>query len=125
MIYSVNYDTRFSAKTNLGFRIGLGLVPADGVFAFLPIQLNYVSSGKHSLELGAGITGRNSIGQLLNGRQFSGLDDAAIYQTITLAYRFKNTKRLKFRLGFTAMINADFDFPWHTFYPTISFGRPF
>ena len=58
-IYSVNYDNRFSPKTKLRFRVGLGLLPIDGVFFVLPAQLNYVSSRDHGVEIGVGSTHAN------------------------------------------------------------------
>lgn len=123
--YSVNYDTRFSLNSKLGFRVGLSVLPSDGVFLLVPLQLNYVSGREHGIEFGAGLTAINSIGQLLNGQQFSGHDDAGVYPNITLAYRFKTTKSLKFRAGFTSLIGADFAPPLNFFWPTLSIGHQF
>lgn len=123
--YSVNYDTRFSAKTKLGFRIGLAIAPGNGAILVIPAQINYVSAGDHGIEVGVGATGFNSIGQLINGRQFSGLDDSGFTPTITLAYRFKTEKKFKFRAGFTALTDFGLGFPWSVFWPTLSIGRQF
>ena len=124
-IYSVNYDNRFSSKTKLGFRIGLGILPVSGGILFVPAQINYVSRGTQGIEVGVGATGVNSIGQLLNGRKFSGLDDSDWSPTITLAYRFQTKKSQTVRLGFTALTDFGLQFPWSIFMPTLSIGRQF
>ena len=105
--YSINYDTRFSSKSKLGFRLGLSVLPTGNIILLAPLQLNYVSGREHGIEFGAGVTAINSIGQLFNGQQLSGHDDAEVYPNISLAYRFKTAKSLKFRAGITALIGAD------------------
>lgn len=126
LIYSVNLDSRFSSKTNLGFRVGLGIFQDDRTFFFAPIQINYVTAGEYGIEIGAGLTVVNSVQQLRNGGQlFSGIDDSGLYTSVTLAYRFQTTKPLNFRVGITTLLNADLTFPWSIFYPTLSVGHQF
>lgn len=124
-IYSVNIDSRFSAKTNLGFRLGLGILPVEGYFLVAPLQINYVSAREYGFEIGTGFTLANSLTQLFNGQQFSGHDDSAIYPTITLAYRFQTIKPLNFRVGITSFLTSGLDFPLNVFYPTLSIGYQF
>lgn len=56
LVYSVNYETRFSAKTGgLGGRVGIGYV---GDWLAVPLQINYLIGKKDSnkfFEIGGGI----------------------------------------------------------------------
>ena len=58
LIYSLNYEHHFGNEiTGFGVRIGAGYNPWDGSnFFSIPIGANYlIGTGKHHLELGAGI----------------------------------------------------------------------
>lgn len=124
-VYSVNLDNRFSDKTKLGYRIGLSLFPSEkGTYLVVPLQINYVSSGDHAIEIGVGISGYNTLAQIFNGRQFSGLDNKGSTPTVTIAYRYKNNESLSFRVGFTST-QFGLEFPWNVFWPTLSIGRQF
>lgn len=119
--YSVNYDNRFSAKTKLGYRVGLALVSGDGLFILTPIQINYVSSRDYGIEFGVGVTPYIPI-----RRKFPrSSGDAGLSPTITLAYRFKTKKLINFRAGFTTLTDAGLAFPLNIFWPTLSIGRQF
>lgn len=118
--YSINYDTRFSAKTKLGFRVGFSFLPGFESFFYLPVQINYVSSGSHGIEVGVGVTVSNEV-----KRFFARFGDDTLLQTVTLAYRFPTKKSFKFRLGFTSFTNAGAGSPGSLFWPTASIGYQF
>lgn len=65
IIYSLNYDTRFSKRQNgIGGRIGAGFTPIGGGMLFsMPIMVNYLTGKKNGHfegGIGAAYAGRNS-----------------------------------------------------------------
>ena len=101
IIYSFNYDGRFSKYENgLGFRVGVGgaSVDGDGYFA-LPVQINYLlgSKGKY-FEVGGGVTYAPGLDLFGNG--------ANSYGTLTFGFRKQpvGKKGFTFRAAFTPII---------------------
>lgn len=111
IIYSVNYDGRFSKYENgLGMRVGIGgaSVDGDGYFA-VPVQVNYLAGAKGQyLEVGAGFTYVSS--------SFSDFfDDSRNTESTvagTLALGFRKTpfgkKGITWRVAFTPFIKNGF-----------------
>jgi len=101
IIYSFNYDGRFSKYENgLGFRIGIGGASVDGEGYFaLPVQINYLlgSKGKY-FEIGGGATYAPSLDLFGNG--------ANSYATLTFGFRKQpvGKKGFTFRAAFTPII---------------------
>lgn len=96
LIWTVNYDTRFSeADDKLGARIGFGFFD-DAIH--IPLQLNYLfGEGNHKLELGLGTT----VFFIGEGR-ISSEDVAA---SAALMYRFqKKEGGFLFRVGLSPSV---------------------
>lgn len=111
IIYSVNYDGRFSKYENgLGMRVGIGgaSVDGDGYFA-VPVQVNYLAGAKGQyLEVGAGFTYVSaSFTDFFDNTTSSGSTVAG-----NLALGFRKTpfgkKGITWRVAFTPFIKNGF-----------------
>jgi len=127
LIYSVNYDTRFSPSFDgFGGRAGIGYIALDGVnLATMPFLVNYLfGREKHFFEIGLGTTlivasernGRSGqFGERFTGSLFVG--------TMSLGYRLEPTDGgFMFRAGLTPLFEAGYFWP---LWPQISFGYAF
>src|SRR5687768_5051746 len=58
LVFSANFDTRFSGEKGIGGRAGVGYAAAGGVsIVTFPLGLNYlIGNAPHYFELGAGVT---------------------------------------------------------------------
>ena len=58
LVFSANFDTRFSGEKGIGGRVGVGYAAAGGVsIVTFPVAVNYLVGGApHYLEIGAGVT---------------------------------------------------------------------
>lgn len=103
VIYSFNYDGRFSKYENgLGFRVGIGgaSIEGDGYIA-VPVQINYLAGTKGKyIEIGAGAT--YAPGLYL----FDDLNDNNVYGTMTIGFRKQpvGRKGFTFRAAFMPLI---------------------
>ncbi|MEP6750423.1 MAG: hypothetical protein ABJB86_21975 [Bacteroidota bacterium] len=121
IIYSFNYDGRFSKYENgLGFRIGIGgaSVEGSGYYA-VPVQINYLAGarGKY-FEVGGGLTYAPGL-DLFD-------DPTNVYGTLTFGFRKQpvGKKGFTFRAAFTPIIGFSYG---GSFVPSagISFGYKF
>lgn len=111
IIYSINYDGRFSKYENgLGMRIGIGGASVDGDgYMAIPVQVNYLAGAKGQyFEVGAGLTYVSaSFSDFFN-------DNSASASTVagTMALGFRKTpfgkKGLTWRVAFTPFIKNGF-----------------
>jgi len=105
IIYSFNYDGRFSKYENgLGLRIGIGgaSVNGDGYYA-IPFQLNYLAGTKGKyFEAGLGVTHAPGL------RLFDNNGDT--YGTLTLGFRKQpvGRKGFVFRVAFTPIVQFNY-----------------
>ena len=123
LIFSVNYDRRFSKRLDgLGFSVGAGYLKVDGVGLFsLPVGLNYLlgKNGKY-LELGAGASYFSAT--------ISDIDNASdhgstVIGTMTIGYRSQPVNGgFMFRAGLNPIIFKNNFIPY---WPYISFGYNF
>lgn len=118
LIFSANYDTRFSNKRNgIGGRIGFGIIGADGNnITTVPISLNYLlGEGKNFFEIGLGAT-------YLSG-EFFDESGGTVIGTMAFMYRLQPVNSgFTFRGGLNAIFNKEFFLPY---YPGISLGYTF
>ncbi len=103
IIYSFNYDGRFSKYENgLGFRLGIGgaSVEGDGYIA-VPVQINYLAGtrGKY-IEVGGGATYAPGL------HLFGDNKDNTIYGTMSIGFRKQpvGKKGFTFRAAFMPLI---------------------
>jgi hypothetical protein len=111
IIYSVNYDGRFSKYENgLGMRIGLGGASVDGDgYVAVPVQVNYLAGAKGQyFEIGAGLT-------YVSSSVSNFFDDGTTNESLvagTLALGFRKTpfgkKGITWRVAFTPFIKNGF-----------------
>lgn len=104
LLYSVNYDTRFSVShRGLGLRLGVGVVTGSDATAIIPTHLNYLlGSGKHKLEFGLGMT------TILELEEESDSNDQHFKPSGTLMYRYQADNGLLLRAGLAPLF-ADVD----------------
>ncbi|MFN3999951.1 hypothetical protein [Algoriphagus sp.] len=126
LIYSLNYDTRFSNSVKgLGGRAGIGHMAINGDrLTTFPFLVNYLfGRDKHYFEVGAGAT-------LLTASAFSNFgpvdsreSGSAFIGTMSLGYRLEPLNGgFSFRAGITPIFDRKSFFP---FWPQISFGYAF
>lgn len=114
LIYSLNYDRRFSNK--ISGRVGLMRAGVSGVsLTAFPLMVNYLlGSGNHRFEIGAGPQ-IFLVSVDVPGDGFSGFDEdaTAIAGTATIGYRYQPTDGgFVFRIGVTPSF-SQFGFqPW-------------
>lgn len=123
VIYSVNYDTRFSeGEDKLGCRIGASFVESGVI---IPTQINYLfGENKHKFEIGLGIT---------TFLEFDSDGSIYILGSGTLMYRFqKPDGNFLFRAGLSpTFVPTEDDVLYGDigkifwFWPGISFGYKF
>jgi len=124
LLFTVNYDTRFSNKRNgIGGRVGIGYLAASGDhLTTIPVGINYLlGKGKNFFEVGLGAT---YIGA--GGNDSSLLFDentSNVVGTMSFSYRLQPIESgFSFRAGFTPVFNGDFFVPY---YAGISLGYTF
>jgi hypothetical protein len=125
LLFSANYDTRFSNKRDgLGGRIGAGYIASNGNSLFtLPIQANYLlgKQGKY-FEIGLGATFINASG---NGEdEFLSFDEAkGTIGTMTFGYRYQPVNGgFNFRASINPIFNSSNFIPY---FAGISIGYTF
>ncbi len=117
LIYSVNYDRMLSDK--VGFRLGFSTIsvtstePGDDDNVSLktfPLTLNYLmGSGKHQLELGAGVVIVSVSGDIDEGA----FEGSGVAGTGTFGYRFQpQDGGFVFRLVLTPLFGSGGFAPW-------------
>lgn len=118
LVFTANYDTRFSNKRNgLGGRIGIGAIGGGGDnLVTIPVSLNYLlGEGKNFFEIGLGATYANA--------SFLDSNGSTVFGTMSFMYRLQPIKSgFSFRGGFTPIFNADVFIPY---YAGISLGYTF
>ncbi|MBC7915957.1 MAG: hypothetical protein H7Y07_17745 [Pyrinomonadaceae bacterium] len=141
LIYSANFDTRFSKKRNgLGGRIGAGFINADSESIFtLPVGLNYLlGKSKHLFEIGLGATyvsfntgrpNRNSYTDPYGNTtyygestDFNGITDNGALGTMTFGYRLQP---LSSGFSFRGQFNTLFGYGSFIPYGGLSLGYTF
>ncbi|WP_143960559.1 hypothetical protein [Litoribacter populi] len=128
LIYSVNYDTRFSQGMNgLGGRAGIGYIAMDGVrFTSVPLLVNYLfGHDKHFFEIGVGAT--ILVGSAGNQGGFGPAGErdreSGAIGTMSLGYRLEPTDGgFLFRAGITPIYDSSAFWP---LWPQLSFGYAF
>lgn len=127
LIYSLNYDSRFSQRFDgLGGRAGIGYIAMEGTrLTTIPVLLNYLlGNEKHFFEIGIGTTlvaaSDNSgnfgpVGSRERGSLFIG--------TMSLGYRLEPIDGgFMFRAGITPLFDSGAFWP---LWPQVSFGYSF
>ncbi|WP_079700725.1 hypothetical protein [Daejeonella lutea] len=123
LLFTANYDTRFSNKRNgLGGRAGIGYIAIDGDHVTtVPIGLNYLlGTGKHLFEVGLGATVIAA-----GGDDFSLFDEEAsnVLGTMSFTYRLQPVNSgFAFRAGLTPIFGKGFFIPY---YAGLSLGYTF
>ena len=122
LIYSLNYDRRFSKKlTGLGFSAGFGALAIEGEgFIAIPLSINYLAGNKgRYFEAGAGVTFANA-GSIGFNDLSSG--DGVVLATATLGYRRQPVNGgLNFRAGLNFIAGGGVFIP----YPYVGLGYNF
>ncbi|HSJ67651.1 MAG TPA: hypothetical protein VK921_08250 [Anditalea sp.] len=127
LIYSVNYDTRFSQRFDgIGGRAGIGYIAIDGTtLTTMPFLLNYLfGKEKHFFEIGVGPT---VILASANSGGFGPVGDrergSAVIGTMSVGYRLEPTDGgFMFRAGLTPIFDSSSFWP---LWPQVSFGYAF
>ncbi|TKC00848.1 hypothetical protein [Pedobacter cryophilus] len=123
LLFTANYDTRFSNKRNgIGGRIGIGAIGGDGdTFVSIPVSLNYLlGEGKNLFEIGVGATYASISGN--SDSIFSEGGDTVI-GTMSFMYRLQPVKSgFSFRGGFTPIFTSEGFIPY---YAGLSLGYTF
>jgi hypothetical protein len=125
LLFSANYDTRFSERRDgFGGRIGIGFIAGGGSsLVSFPVQLNYLL-GKSSkyFEIGAGATYASYSGQSLFSFDNTTTTSHTVLGTMTFGYRYQPVDGgFNFRASFNPLFDSS------TFYPSagISLGYTF
>ena len=127
LLYSFNYDTRFSQRLNgIGGRAGIGYLAVEGTsLTTLPFMLNYLfGHDKHFFEVGVGPT------VLIASERISGFGPvgdrnsaSAVIGSMNLGYRLEPSDGgFIFRAGLTPFFDSNFFWP---LWPQVSFGYAF
>lgn len=113
LVFSANYDMRFSQNENgFGFKAGIGLAATGGVTIItFPVGLNYLTGkGPHHLELGVGATYITASTTIFDSNETGG---GFLYMP-TFGYRYAKEKK-----GFVGRIyvgpvfvGGEAFFPW-------------
>jgi hypothetical protein len=125
LLFSGNYDTRFSQrKDGLGGRIGIGFIATGGIsLVSVPVQLNYLlGNNSKYFEIGLGAT-YASFNSASNFLAFSPSTSDKILGTMTFGYRYQPVDG-----GFSFRANIDPLFDSSNFIPYyfgVSFGYTF
>jgi len=127
LIYSVNYDTRFSQRFDgFGGRAGIGYIAIEGTrLTTMPFLVNYLfGKEKHFFEIGVGTTflaasdNSATIGPVGDRER-----DSAFIGTMSLGYRLEPTDGgFTFRAGITPFFDSSIFWP---LWPQVSFGYAF
>ncbi|RYY37774.1 MAG: hypothetical protein EOP46_01405 [Sphingobacteriaceae bacterium] len=124
LIFSANYDTRFSKKRDgLGGRAGIGYISSDSESILtVPIQLNYLlGNGNKFFEVGLGATIFSYNDD--ESDEFLGFDDTdKVLGTLTFGYRYQPVQGFSFRAAITPIFSDDFFLPY---FFGVSFGYSF
>jgi hypothetical protein len=107
--YSLNYDCWYAVgRGGLGASVGGGGVFMFGVSVmWLPVSAYYlVGSGRHHLELGAGVTPLLDVASNSVDAELSALPGTA-----TIGYRYQPARGVLFRAGFTPMYTTNIFVP--------------
>jgi len=114
LLFSANYDTRFSNKRNgLGGRIGFGGIGGSGdSFISIPVSLNYLlGNGKNFFEIGLGATYASLS---TNDDFFFGDGGSNVIGTMAFMYRLQPEKTgFSFRGGITPIFSSDGFVPYY------------
>lgn len=123
LLFSANYDTRFSNKRNgIGGRAGIGYISADGSSIItVPVSLNYLlGNGKNFFEVGLGAT---YVGVESDQIGLFDEDDSAVIGTMSFMYRLQPVgSGFSFRGGLTPVFTSEGFIPY---YAGISLGYTF
>ncbi len=107
LLFSINYDTRFSNKRNgIGGRIGFGGIGGDGAgLITVPVSLNYLlGEGKNFFEIGLGATYAKIS---TNNDFFFGDGGSSVIGTMAFMYRLQPVKTgFSFRGGITPVFSS-------------------
>lgn len=123
LLFTANYDTRFSNKRNgLGGRAGIGYIAIDGDHVTtVPLGFNYLlGTGKHLFEVGLGATVIAA-----GGDDFTLFDEEAsnVLGTMSFTYRLQPVNSgFAFRAGLTPVFGKGFFIPY---YAGLSLGYTF
>jgi len=127
LIYSFNYDTRFSQSFDgFGGRAGIGYIAIEGTrLTTMPFLVNYLlGKEKHFFEIGVGTTlivaseGNGGVGPVGNRER-----GTAFIGTMSLGYRLEPTDGgFMFRAGVTPIFDSSSFWP---LWPQVSFGYAF
>ncbi|WP_157687327.1 hypothetical protein [Pedobacter psychrophilus] len=114
LLFSVNYDTRFSNKrTGLGGRVGFGGIGGGGEsFITVPVSLNYLlGDGKNLFEIGLGAT----YASLATNDDFLfGDGGSTVLGTMAFMYRLQPIKSgFSFRGGITPFFSSEVFVPYY------------
>ncbi len=123
ILFTANYDTRFSKKRNgLGGRAGIGYIAIDGDnITTVPIGLNYLlGTGKHFFEAGLGAT------VIATGGEDAVLfddEEQNLVGTMSFSYRLQPVQSgFALRAGLTPVFGKGFFIPY---YAGLSLGYTF
>ncbi|MCU0323291.1 MAG: hypothetical protein MUE72_12800 [Chitinophagaceae bacterium] len=121
IIYSVNYDRRFTKRLDgLGFRVGLGYFPmGDYNITAIPIGINHlVGKNGHFVEAGVNVTVVNSSAknnnitkkEALFGQIDFGHKATSLVGGVSMGYRYQPVnKHLNFRTGVETLLGKRAD----------------
>ncbi|MVN20902.1 hypothetical protein [Mucilaginibacter arboris] len=128
LLFSANYDTRFSNKRDgIGGRVGIGYFAVDGNnLTTIPIGLNYLlGKGRNFFEVGLGAT---YLSAKLSGDDFfksdnSDVTGSEIIGTMSFSYRLQPINSgFALRAGFSPIFGNGFFIPY---FPNFSLGYTF
>lgn len=126
LLYSFNYDTRFTQRHNgIGGRAGIGYLAVDGArLTTLPLMVNYLfGHERHFFEVGIG----TSVLIASEPIDFAPVGErnraSGAIGTMNLGYRLEPTDGgFVFRAGLTPFFGSSFFWP---LWPQVSFGYAF
>jgi hypothetical protein len=127
LVYSFNYDTRFSAKQDgLGGRVGISYLAIEGTsIATVPMVMNYLlgKNGKY-FEMGIGATYVAAADRTNTNSRNNPINTADGWLgTMSFGYRSQPVDGgFLFRAGVTPLFGGGSFWP---FYPQVSFGYAF
>ncbi len=126
LIFSVNYDTRFSNKQDgLGGRIGIGGLSSNGSSIFtIPVQLNYLLGKSNKFfEIGLGFTYMSYSGSNFDIFNDSQINVNKVVGTMNFGYRYQPKEGgFNFRGGISPIFDGNNFIPY---YFGVSFGYTF
>ena len=123
-LYSVNYDTRFTAKPDgLGIRGGISYTQVSDISLFtLPVQLNYLlGKSEKYFEIGLGATYASAALDMFEDENDA--SGSTVFGTMTFGYRKQPLDGgFMFRGGVSPVFGKGYFIPY---YPYLSFGYSF